>query len=239
MPDLEAGCSLADGCPPAALAAFKAKHPGAMVVAYINCTAEVKALCDYIVHVVERREDRRQLPARAGAALRPGQEPRRATSRRSSNRPMILWQGSCIVHETFSERKLVRLKERHPGAEVIAHPECEEPVLAHADYIGSTTALLKRVRRAPRTEFIVATEPGIFHEMQKAAPRKTLIAAPSTRLRDDRRLQRVPVHEEEHAREGARLAAAPDPAGRRAGAAALAGAAPMLRMLELSRAKAA
>ena len=178
VPDLEAGCSLADSCPPDQLAAFKRLHPNAKVVSYINCSAGVKALSDVIV-----------TSSNAEAIVRsfsPEQELIFAPDRnlgaylvKKLNRPMILWSGSCIVHEQFSEKRLVQLQVRHPDAEVIAHPECEEAVLRHADFIGSTKALLERVRTAPKREFIVATEPGIFHQMKKAAPDKELIEAPA------------------------------------------------------------
>jgi quinolinate synthase len=177
VPDLDAGCSLADACPPAELAAFKARHPGAKVVAYINCSAGVKALADVIVTSSNAERIVKSFP--------PGQElifvPDRNLGRylnEKLGRQMILWDGACIVHEQFNEKKLVQMKVRHPGAEVLAHPECEGPILVHADYVGSTAALLRRVRESPAREFIVATEPGIFHEMQKAAPGKQLHEAP-------------------------------------------------------------
>jgi quinolinate synthase len=177
LPDLEAGCSLASGCPADRFAAWTAKHPGAVVVSYINCSAEVKALSDFIVTSSNAETIVRSIPPEKTILFAPDKNLGRYLEKKTG-RKMLLWQGSCIVHETFSVRKLVALKERHPQALVLAHPECEEPVLAMADYIGSTTALLKYATSSPRKEFIVATEAGILHPMRKQAPEKTFIAAP-------------------------------------------------------------
>jgi quinolinate synthase len=177
VPDLRAGCSLADGCPADAFAAWKAKHPGAVVVSYINCSAEVKALSDYIVTSSNAEKIVRSIPESTPVLFAPDKNLGRYLEK-SIGRSMVLWQGSCIVHETFSERKLLALKTRHPDALVLAHPECEQSVLAHADYIGSTTGILKYAVASPKREFIVATEAGILHQMQKAAPHKTFIPAP-------------------------------------------------------------
>jgi quinolinate synthase len=177
VPDLEAGCSLADSCPPDAFAAFKARHPAAKVVSYINCSAAIKAMSDVIVTSSSAEKIVASFPREQELIFAPDRN-LGAYLVKKLNRPMILWSGSCIVHEQFSEKKLVQLKVRHPDAEVIAHPECEEPVLKHADFIGSTAALLKRVQSSPRQAFIVATEPGIFHEMHRAAPDKLLLEAP-------------------------------------------------------------
>jgi quinolinate synthase len=177
LPDLEAGCSLASGCPADRFAAWVAKHPGAVVVSYINCTAEVKALSDYIVTSSNAEKIVRSIPEDKTILFAPDKNLGRYIEKQVG-RKMILWQGSCIVHETFSERKLVGLRERHPSALVIAHPECEESVLAMANYVGSTTALLKYAVASPAEEFIVVTEAGILHQMQKQAPHKTFIAAP-------------------------------------------------------------
>jgi len=177
LPDLEAGCSLASGCPADAFLAWKARHPGAVTVSYINCTAEVKAASDYIVTSSNAEKIVRQIPADREVLFAPDKNLGRWLEQRVG-RKMVLWQGSCIVHETFSQRKLLALKERHPDALVLAHPECEEPVLALADYIGSTTGILKYAVDSPRREFIVVTEAGILHAMQKAAPDKVLIPAP-------------------------------------------------------------
>jgi quinolinate synthase len=177
LPDLQAGCSLASGCPADRFAAWIAMHPGAVVVSYINCTAEVKALSDYIVTSSNAEKIVKSIPEDKTILFAPDKNLGRYIEKQLG-RKMVLWQGSCVVHETFSVRKLVGLKERHPAALVIAHPECEEPVLAMADYIGSTTALLKYAVASPANEFIVVTESGILHQMQKQAPSKTFIAAP-------------------------------------------------------------
>jgi quinolinate synthase len=177
LPDLEAGCSLASGCPADRFAAWVARHPGAVVVSYINCSAEVKALSDYVVTSSNAEKIVRSIPADKTVLFAPDRN-LGAYLRKKIGRDMVLWQGSCIVHETFSVRKLVALKERHPGALVIAHPECEEALLAMADHVGSTTGLLEFAVSSPGREFIVVTESGILHQMQKAAPDKTFIPAP-------------------------------------------------------------
>ena len=177
LPDLDAGCSLADSCPPEAFAQFKAQHPGAIVVSYINCTAAIKALSDVICTSSNAVDLINQLPADQPIIFAPDRNLGRYVMEQTG-RDLILWDGSCIVHEIFSEKKLVQLKVQHPEAEVLAHPECEPPVLAHADFIGSTTALLKRAQVSDRQAFIVATEPGIIHQMEKAMPDKTFIPAP-------------------------------------------------------------
>ncbi len=177
LPDLAAGCSLADRCPPDKFAAWKDAHPGATVISYINCSAPVKALSDYIVTSSNAEKIVASIPRDREILFGPDKN-LGAWLVKKLDRPMKLWQGSCIVHETFSERKLVGLKERHPGALVLAHPECEEPVLKMADYIGSTTGILKYALASPNREFIVATEAGILHQMQKAAPDKVFIPAP-------------------------------------------------------------
>jgi quinolinate synthase len=177
LPDLAAGCSLADRCPPDKFAAWKDAHPGATVISYINCSAPVKALSDYIVTSSNAEKIVASIPRDREILFGPDKN-LGAWLVKKLDRPMKLWQGSCIVHETFSERKLVGLKERHPSALVLAHPECEEPVLKMADYIGSTTGILKYALASPNKEFIVATEAGILHQMQKAAPDKVFIPAP-------------------------------------------------------------
>jgi quinolinate synthase len=177
LPDLAAGCSLADGCPADRFVAWKARHPGSVAVSYINCSAEVKAASDYVVTSSNAEKIVRQIPAGTEVLFAPDKNLGRWLEKQIG-RPMVLWQGSCIVHETFSERKLLAIKERHPKAKVLAHPECEEQILAHADYIGSTTGILKYALSSPETEFIVATESGILHQMEKAAPEKTFIPAP-------------------------------------------------------------
>ncbi len=177
VPDMEAGCSLADGCPADRFAAWKARYPGAVTVSYINCSADVKALSDLIVTSSNAEKIVRSIPQGQKVLFAPDKNLGRWLEKKIG-REMVLWQGSCIVHETFSERKLVGLKTRHPEALVLAHPECEDAVLAHADYIGSTTGILKYALASPKKEFIVVTEPGILHQMQKAAPDKTFIPAP-------------------------------------------------------------
>jgi quinolinate synthase len=177
VPDLSAGCSLADGCPADRFAAWKARHPGAFVVSYINCSAEVKALSDVIVTSSNAEKIVRTVPADQEVLFAPDKN-LGAYIAKQIGRTMKLWQGSCIVHETFSERKLVALKERYPDALVLAHPECEPPVLAHADFIGSTTGILKYALASPKKRFIIATEPGILHQIKKGAPDKELIPAP-------------------------------------------------------------
>ena len=181
LPDLEAGCSLASGCPADRFAAWIARHraqsPASVVVSYINCTAEVKALSDYIVTSSNAEKIVRSIPSDTAILFAPDKNLGRYLEKKTG-RKMVLWQGSCVVHETFSVRKLLGLKERHPNALIIAHPECEESVLALADYVGSTTALLKYAVASTQKEFIVVTESGILHQMSKAAPDKTFIAAP-------------------------------------------------------------
>lgn len=177
LPDLDAGCSLADSCPPDQFAAFKAAHPDHLVISYINCSAEIKAMSDIICTSSNAVKIVEQIPADQPIIFAPDRNLGRYVMQQTG-RDMVLWQGSCIVHETFSERKIVELKTIHPEAEAIAHPECETSVLRHASYIGSTAALLNYCQKSPSQEFIVATEPGIIHQMQKLAPGKHFIPAP-------------------------------------------------------------
>lgn len=179
LPDLDAGCSLADSCPPEEFRAFKAKHPDHIVISYINCSAEIKALSDIICTSSNAVKIVNQIPQDQPIIFAPDRNLGRYVSEQTG-RDLVLWEGSCIVHETFSEKRIIELKVEHPAAEMIAHPECEPPVLRHADYIGSTTALLKYSQESPIDKFIVATEPGIIHQMEKAAPGKQFIPAPST-----------------------------------------------------------
>jgi quinolinate synthase len=176
LPDLNAGCSLADSCPPDELAAFMKRHPDHIVVSYINCSAGVKALTDIIVTSSNAEHIIRQIPEDQPIIFAPDRNLGRYLNQ-VTGRDMVLWDGTCIVHEIFSEQKLVRLKMRHPGAPVLAHPECEEAVLRHADFIGSTSAIRKHARENDATTFIVATEAGILYQMQKDSPHKTFIAA--------------------------------------------------------------
>ena len=179
LPDLEAGCSLADSCLPEAFAAFKAAHPDHLVISYINCSAAIKAMSDIICTSSNAVDIVRQLPQEQPIIFAPDQNLGRYVMAQTG-RDLLLWQGSCIVHETFSERKLIDLKFQHPGAEVIAHPECEASILRHADFVGSTTALLNYSQQSAAQTFIVATESGILHQMQKQSPEKQYIPAPPT-----------------------------------------------------------
>lgn len=179
LPDLNAGCSLADSCPPDRFAAFKAAHPGHLVISYINCSAEIKALSDIICTSSNAVKIVRQIPEDQPIIFGPDRNLGRYVMQQTG-REMVLWQGACIVHENFSEKKIVQLKITHPEAKVLAHPECEPPVLRHADFIGSTSALLKYSHDDSTQEFIVATEPGIIHQMQKQEPDKHFIPAPPT-----------------------------------------------------------
>lgn len=177
VPDLTAGCSLADGCPPAEFARWLAGYPGHKVVSYINCSAGTKALSDIIctssnaVQVVE------SFPADQPLVFAPDRFLGRYVARQSG-RNLVLWPGSCEVHEVFSERRLVELKALHPEAVVAAHPECPEAILQHADHVGSTSSILAFARSTPAREVIVVTEAGILHQMRKENPDKVLIAAP-------------------------------------------------------------
>src|SRR5262245_41824331 len=177
VPDLEAGCSLAAGAPGAKVAAWKARHPGAVLVSYINCSAEVKALSDFIVTSSNAEKIVAKIPAEKTVLFAPDKNLGGYLNKKLG-RTMILWPGTCIVHDTFSERKLVGLKERHSGALVLAHPECDDVVLKMADYIGSTTGILNFATKSEASTFIVATEPGILHQMKKASPNKTFVPAP-------------------------------------------------------------
>lgn len=177
VPDMKAGCSLADGCPPERFKAWKAKHPGAVVISYINCSAAVKAETDIICTSSNAKKIVESIPKDQQILFAPDKNLGRWLIK-ETGRDMLLWQGSCIVHETFSQRRLIELKTKHPGAKLIAHPECEEPLLDMADFVGSTAALLRYVENDNADAFIVATESGILHQMQKRAPRKQLIPAP-------------------------------------------------------------
>jgi quinolinate synthase len=177
LPDLNAGCSLADSCPPDAFAKFKAAHPDHLVVSYINCTAEIKAMSDIICTSSNAVKIVNQIPKDQPIIFAPDRNLGRYVIEQTG-RDLVLWQGSCIVHETFSEKRIIQLKIEHPDAEVIAHPECEPPVLRHANYIGSTSALLKYSQSSSTQAFIVATEPGIIHQMRKQTPTKHFIPAP-------------------------------------------------------------
>ena len=178
LPDLKAGCSLADSAPAEKFAEFKARYPGHQVISYINCTADLKTMSDVIctsanaVRIVESYPEDQPLIFAPDKNL--GNYINSLTGRQ-----MVLWDGACMVHEKYSVEKIADLMEAHPDAEFIAHPECEKPVLILAGYIGSTTALLNYVKSSPSRKFIVATESGILHQMQKACPDKVFIPAPS------------------------------------------------------------
>ena len=177
LPDLNAGCSLADSCPPDAFAAFRAQYPDHIVISYINCTAAIKAQTDIICTSSNAEHIVRQIPEEQGIIFAPDRNLGRWLVK-ETGRDMVLWEGSCIVHEVFSEQQLVRLKARYPDAPVLAHPECEEAVLQHADYVGSTSGIRRFATESEADTFIVATESGILHQMQKDNPDKTFIAAP-------------------------------------------------------------
>jgi quinolinate synthase len=177
VPDLDAGCSLADTCPADAFAAFRAQHPDHTVVSYINCSAAVKAQSDLICTSSNAVQLVAQLPVDQPILFAPDQNLGRWVQRQSG-RELTLWPGGCIVHETFSEQALLRLRLEHPDAEVIAHPECQQHLLDLADFIGSTSKLLHRTEASPAQAFIVLTEPGILHQMRQRVPHKTFHEVP-------------------------------------------------------------
>lgn len=177
VPDMNAGCSLADSCPAPALSAWKEQNPGHVVVSYINCTAGTKALSDIICTSSNAVKVIESLPSEQPILFAPDRN-LGSYLIRETGRDMDLWQGTCIVHETFSERALVELMAEHPQARVIAHPECEPPILRLAHFVGSTSALLGYTQESGHSTFIVATEPGILHQMQKANPQAEYIPLP-------------------------------------------------------------
>jgi quinolinate synthase len=169
IPDMKAGCSLEESCPPAAFKKFREKHPNHLALTYINCSAEIKALSDIIVTSTNAKKIIEQIPKNQPIIFAPDQHLGRYLSK-ETNREMLLWKGSCIVHEQFSEKELVKLSTRYPGAKIIAHPECPENLLNHADYIGSTSALIKFTKDNQKDDFIVLTEPNIIHKMRQSNP---------------------------------------------------------------------
>lgn len=177
LPDLEAGCSLAENCPADRFSEFTAAHPDHIVVSYINCSAEVKALTDIICTSSNAPAIIESIPAGRPIIFAPDQNLGRYLIRRTG-RDMLLWPGTCMVHDIFSEKKIIQLKVRHPDALIAAHPECTERVLALADHIGSTSSLLDFVTRSSHKTFIIVTEPGIIHQMEKRCPDKVFIPAP-------------------------------------------------------------
>jgi len=177
VPDMAAGCSLADGCPVDQFMAWKARYQNAYTISYINCTAAVKAETDLICTSSNAVKMVQSVPKDKQILFAPDRNLGRYLIK-ATGRDMVLWPGSCIVHETFSLKRLLELKHKHPGAKIIAHPECEEHILDEAAFIGSTAALLKYVSQDDASTYIIATESGILHQMRKAVPHKTLIAAP-------------------------------------------------------------
>jgi quinolinate synthase len=177
LPDLKAGCSLADSCPPALFRKFKEKYPDHVVVSYINCTAELKTLTDICCTSTNAVQIIESIPKDQPIIFAPDKN-LGAYLVKKTGRDMVIWNGACMVHEIFSHERIVKLRQRHPHAKFIAHPECEAHILDMADYIGSTTGLLKFTINDPGTEYIVATEAGILHQMQKSSPHKTFIPAP-------------------------------------------------------------
>lgn len=177
LPDMEAGCSLEDSCQPDDFAAFKAKHPDHMVLSYINCSAAIKTMSDIIVTSSNADYILSQIPEDQKIIFAPDRHLGGYLSRKN-NRDMVLWPGTCIVHERFSEKELIKLKAQHPSAPVAAHPECPAQILQHADFVGSTSGILDYALNHEADTLIIATEPGIIHQMEKAAPNKTFIGAP-------------------------------------------------------------
>lgn len=177
LPDLNAGCSLADSCPPDEFKAFIDEHPGHTVISYINCSAGTKALTDIIVTSSNAEHIIRQIPEDQPIIFAPDRNLGKYLEK-TTGREMVVWDGVCIVHETFSEKKLVQLKVRYPDSPVLAHPECEESVLRHADFIGSTSSIRRFAAESQKQSFIVATEEGILHQMRKDNPSKEFIPAP-------------------------------------------------------------
>jgi quinolinate synthase len=177
LPDLKAGCSLADSCEPEKFAQFKSQHPDHLVISYVNCSAAIKALTDIVctstnaVQIVESLAPDQKIIFAPDKNLG-------SYIKKKTGRNMVLWDGACMVHEIFSYHKIIRLMERHPDAKLIAHPECEAPILEKAHYVGSTSGLLNFIKKDDCKEFIVATETGILHQMMKAAPEKSFIPAP-------------------------------------------------------------
>lgn len=177
LPDLKAGCSLSDSCPAHLFAKFKEKYPDHLVITYVNCSAELKALSDIVCTSANAVQIVNSLPADQKIIFGPDKN-LGAYVAKKTGRDLVLWNGACMVHEIFSVQRILKLKERHPEAKFIAHPECEDVVLSMADYIGSTTGLLKYSMNTDAKEFIVATESGIIHQMEKANPEKIFIPAP-------------------------------------------------------------
>ena len=177
VPDLAAGCSLADSCPEDKFEMFIKTHPGYHVISYVNTTAAVKALTDVVVTSTNARKIVDSFPQDAKLIFGPDRNLGNYVNS-ITGRTMVLWNGACHVHEEFSLEKILELKKIYPEADVIAHPECKQPILTIADFIGSTAALLTHTEQSPKTEFIVTTESGVIHEMRKRSPHKLFIPAP-------------------------------------------------------------
>jgi quinolinate synthase len=178
LPDLDAGCTLAESAPGHLFRRFRETHPDHLAVTYINSTAAVKALSDIVCTSSSAEVILRHIPGHIPVLFAPDRN-LGAWLARSTGRPMLLWQGTCVVHERLSESRILDLLDEHPDALLIAHPECEESILSRADFIGSTSALLKRVKSQPDAKYIVATEVGLLHQMQAACPGAALIPAPT------------------------------------------------------------
>ena len=178
LPDLHAGCSLADSCPPSDFKAFKEAHPDHIVVTYINCSADIKALSDIVCTSSNALKIIQSIPEDQPIIFAPDKNLGTYLIK-ETGRDMLLWDGACIVHEAFSIEKLLEVAAEHPDAEIVAHPESQTHILKTASYIGSTAGLLNHVRESEKTKFIVATEAGILHEMQRQVPNKILIPAPA------------------------------------------------------------
>lgn len=180
LPDLKAGCSLSDSCPPHLFSKFKEQYPDHLVITYVNCTAELKAMSDIVCTSTNAVQIVQSLPKDQKIIFGPDRNLGEYVMKKSGRNDLVLWNGACMVHELFSEDKIVALKENHPEAKIIAHPECENHILELADYIGSTSGLLKYTMESEANTFIVATESGILHQMRKKNPGKLFIPAPPT-----------------------------------------------------------
>jgi len=180
LPDLKAGCSLSDSCPPHLFAKFKEQYPDHLVITYVNCTAELKALSDIVCTSSNAVQIVESLPLDQKIIFGPDKNLGDYVIRKTGRNDIVLWNGACMVHEIFSHEKINKLKEEYPLAKFIAHPECEQHILQNADYVGSTSGLLKYTMETAADTFIVATESGIIYQMQKANPGKTFIPAPPT-----------------------------------------------------------
>ena len=178
LPDLDAGCSLADSAPPEKFRNWLKQYPNHTVISYINCSAEVKAMSDIICTSSNAEKIINSLPKDEKIIFAPDRLLGSYLSKKIG-RDMVLWDGSCQVHEIFSERELIKMKVQNPNAEILAHPECPENILQHADIIGSTTALINHATTSINEVFIIVTEPGVIHQMKKIAPNKTYLTAPN------------------------------------------------------------